>query len=252
MCFPTYRQQGLLIAHGWPLVDMMCQIFSNEQDPLKGRQLPGLYSAKEAGFFTVSGNLGTQYPQAVGWAMASAISRRYPHRLGLDRRRRDGGERFPFGAGVRLRLPAAGHSQRRQQSVGDLVLSGHRRRRERQLRRPGARLRHPVAPRRRQRLSRGLCGLEMGGRAGARQSRPDPDRMVHLPRRRPLDFRRSLEIPPEGRMGGLAAGRSDRAAEGPPHPYRRVERGAPQADAGRGRRGSAGGRERGGKPRHAS
>jgi len=73
MCFPTYRQQGLLIAHGWPLVDMMCEIFSNEKDRLKGRQLSGLYSAKEAGFFTVSGNLGTQYPQAVGWAMASAI-----------------------------------------------------------------------------------------------------------------------------------------------------------------------------------
>jgi 2-oxoisovalerate dehydrogenase E1 component alpha subunit len=33
-----------------------------------------LYSAKEAGFFSVSGNLATQYVQAVGWAMASAIS----------------------------------------------------------------------------------------------------------------------------------------------------------------------------------
>ena len=74
MCFPTYRQQGLLIAAGWPLVDMMCEIFSNEKDRLRGRQLPGLYSSKEAGFFTVSGNLGTQYPQAVGWAMASAIA----------------------------------------------------------------------------------------------------------------------------------------------------------------------------------
>ena len=74
MCFPTYRQQGLLIALGWPIVDMMCEIFSNEKDHLNGRQLPGLYSFKKAGFFTVSGNLGTQYPQAVGWAMASAIS----------------------------------------------------------------------------------------------------------------------------------------------------------------------------------
>ena len=53
---------------------MMCQIFSNAKDRLKGRQLPGLYSSKEAGFFTLSGNLGTQYPQAVGWAMASAIA----------------------------------------------------------------------------------------------------------------------------------------------------------------------------------
>ena len=42
MCFPTYRQQGLLIAQGWPIVDMMCEIFSNEKDHLKGRQLPGL------------------------------------------------------------------------------------------------------------------------------------------------------------------------------------------------------------------
>ena len=74
MCFPTYRQQGLLIAAGWPLVDMMCSVFSNEKDRLKGRQLAGLYSAREAGFFSFSGNLGTQYPQAVGWAMASAIA----------------------------------------------------------------------------------------------------------------------------------------------------------------------------------
>lgn len=73
MLFPSYRQQGLLIARDWPLVDMMCQIFSNPADRLKGRQLPVLYSAKKAGFFSLSGNLGTQLPQAVGWAMASAI-----------------------------------------------------------------------------------------------------------------------------------------------------------------------------------
>jgi 2-oxoisovalerate dehydrogenase E1 component alpha subunit len=75
MNFPTYRQAGLLIASGYPLVDMMNQIFSNEQDPLKGRQLPIMYSAKDHGFFSISGNLATQYIQAVGWAMASAISR---------------------------------------------------------------------------------------------------------------------------------------------------------------------------------
>jgi 2-oxoisovalerate dehydrogenase E1 component alpha subunit len=73
MNFPTYRQAGLLIAGGYPMVDMMCQIYSNARDPLKGRQLPVLYSSKEFGFFTVSGNLATQFVQAVGWAMASAI-----------------------------------------------------------------------------------------------------------------------------------------------------------------------------------
>src|SRR3546814_14766308 len=40
MNFPTYRQQGLLISAGYPLVDMMNQIFSTEADPLNGRQLP--------------------------------------------------------------------------------------------------------------------------------------------------------------------------------------------------------------------
>ncbi len=72
MCFPTYRQQGLLIARGYPLIEMMNQVLSNALDPLKGRQLPVLYSSREYGFFSISGNLGTQYSQAVGWAMASA------------------------------------------------------------------------------------------------------------------------------------------------------------------------------------
>jgi 2-oxoisovalerate dehydrogenase E1 component alpha subunit len=73
MFFPTYRQQGWLIARDWPLVDMMCQVFSNEKDRLHGRQMPIMYSVRDAGFFSISGNLGTQYIQAVGWAMAAAI-----------------------------------------------------------------------------------------------------------------------------------------------------------------------------------
>jgi 2-oxoisovalerate dehydrogenase E1 component alpha subunit len=75
MNFPTYRQAGLLIADGYPIADMMNQIFSNERDPLKGRQLPIMYSSKDHGFFSISGNLGTQFVQAVGWAMASAIKK---------------------------------------------------------------------------------------------------------------------------------------------------------------------------------
>jgi 2-oxoisovalerate dehydrogenase E1 component alpha subunit len=72
MCFPSYRQQGILITRDYPLIEMMNQIYSNRGDKLKGRQLPIMYSAKDYGFFSVSGNLTTQYPQAVGWAMASA------------------------------------------------------------------------------------------------------------------------------------------------------------------------------------
>jgi 2-oxoisovalerate dehydrogenase E1 component alpha subunit len=73
MCFPTYRQQGLLIARDYPLFQMMCQVYSNRGDKLQGRQLPVMYSDRAHGFFSISGNLATQYPQAVGWAMAAAI-----------------------------------------------------------------------------------------------------------------------------------------------------------------------------------
>lgn len=74
MNFPTYRQAGLLIATDYPLRNMMCQVYSNEADTVRGRQLPVFYSSKPHGFFSISGNLATQYIQAVGWAMASAIS----------------------------------------------------------------------------------------------------------------------------------------------------------------------------------
>ena len=121
MHFPTYRQQGLLVARGYPLVKMMNQIYSNAGDPLKGRQLPIMYSDKEHGFFSISGNLGTQYPQAVGWAMASAIKGDQPDRHGLDRRRRDGGRRLPRRHDLRRRLQRPGHPRGRQQPMGDLA-----------------------------------------------------------------------------------------------------------------------------------
>ncbi len=73
MCFPTYRQQSLLMVRDYSLVEMICQLFSNARDPLKGRQLPVMYSVRDKGFFTISGNLATQFIQAVGWGMASAI-----------------------------------------------------------------------------------------------------------------------------------------------------------------------------------
>lgn len=74
MNFPTYRQAGLLIASDYPLKTMMCQVYGNDGDPVRGRQLPVFYSSKKHGFFSISGNLGTQYIQAVGWGMGSAIA----------------------------------------------------------------------------------------------------------------------------------------------------------------------------------
>lgn len=72
MCFPTYRVMSWLHARHYPMTDMVNQIFSNEDDPLRGRQLPILYSARAYGFYSLSGNVGSRFGHAVGWAMASA------------------------------------------------------------------------------------------------------------------------------------------------------------------------------------
>jgi 2-oxoisovalerate dehydrogenase E1 component alpha subunit len=73
MLFPSYRNQGLYMVRGRPLVDLMCQLLSNTRDMCKGRQLPVMYHWAEGRIFSISGNLTTQFPQAVGWAMAAAI-----------------------------------------------------------------------------------------------------------------------------------------------------------------------------------
>ena len=166
MNFPTYRQAGLLIAGGYPMVEMMNQIFSNEADPLKGRQLPIMYSAKDYGFFSISGNLTTQFVQAVGWAMASAIKRDHRIAVGWVGDGATAGIRLSRRAGVRLDLPRAGRAQHRQQPMGDLDLPGHRARRLRHFRRARPRLRPARAARRRQRLSRRPCGRANGRSSG--------------------------------------------------------------------------------------
>jgi 2-oxoisovalerate dehydrogenase E1 component alpha subunit len=73
MLFPSYRNQGLQIVRGRPLIDLMCQLLSNTRDMCKGRQLPVMYHWAAGRIFSISGNLATQFPQAVGWAMAAAI-----------------------------------------------------------------------------------------------------------------------------------------------------------------------------------
>ena len=73
MLFPSYRNLGLFIVRGLPLVDLFSQLLSNPQDMCKGRQLPVMYHSAARRVFSISGNLATQFPQAVGWAMAAAI-----------------------------------------------------------------------------------------------------------------------------------------------------------------------------------
>ncbi len=73
MLFPYYRNQGLFITRGRPMVDLMSQCLSNTRDTCKGRQMPVLYHWAEGNLFSNSGGVATQMPQAVGWAMAAAL-----------------------------------------------------------------------------------------------------------------------------------------------------------------------------------
>ena len=68
MIMTQYREQGVLMFRGFSLEDFMNQMFSNEKDLGKGRQMPIHYGSNELNCMTVSSPLGTQIPQATGYA----------------------------------------------------------------------------------------------------------------------------------------------------------------------------------------
>ncbi|GAA5981059.1 hypothetical protein JCM10908_003968 [Rhodotorula pacifica] len=69
--FAQYREVGLLLWRGYPLSELMAQVFSTKNDKAtKGRQMPVHYGSREHHFHTISSPLGTQLPQAAGAAYA--------------------------------------------------------------------------------------------------------------------------------------------------------------------------------------
>jgi 2-oxoisovalerate dehydrogenase E1 component alpha subunit len=72
MLFPSYRQPGLFLVRGMPLLSIMCQAIGNRFDNAKGRQMPVHYSWRAGNVVSISSPVGTQFPQAVGAAMAFA------------------------------------------------------------------------------------------------------------------------------------------------------------------------------------
>lgn len=71
--FPAYREQGVALYRGYPLDTMLCQIFGNSGDPLRGRQMPNHYGSSLCKVAVVSSPVGTQIPHAVGAAWASRL-----------------------------------------------------------------------------------------------------------------------------------------------------------------------------------
>lgn len=68
MIMSQYREQAALAYRGYTTEQFMNQMFSNRLDPNKGRQMPIHYGDKALNFMTISSPLGTQIPQAAGYA----------------------------------------------------------------------------------------------------------------------------------------------------------------------------------------
>lgn len=73
MIMSQYREQGALMFRGFSLENFMNQMFSNEKDLGKGRQMPIHYGSKALNYMTVSSPLGTQIPQATGYAYGQKL-----------------------------------------------------------------------------------------------------------------------------------------------------------------------------------
>ncbi len=71
--FPSYREQGAWFWRGYTVTDYINQLFGNEKDPVKGRQMPVHHSANWLNLVSISSPVGTQIPQAVGAAQAAKI-----------------------------------------------------------------------------------------------------------------------------------------------------------------------------------
>jgi pyruvate dehydrogenase E1 component alpha subunit/2-oxoisovalerate dehydrogenase E1 component alpha subunit len=69
--FPALREQGVMLARGFPLALFLAQVFGTAADVLKGRQMPSHQSGRGVNQVSWSSCIGSQLPHAVGaaWAM---------------------------------------------------------------------------------------------------------------------------------------------------------------------------------------
>ncbi len=73
MIMAQYREQAALHYRGFTLDQFMNQMFSNELDLGKGRQMPIHYGSSKLNYMTISSPLGTQIPQATGYAYGQKV-----------------------------------------------------------------------------------------------------------------------------------------------------------------------------------
>jgi 2-oxoisovalerate dehydrogenase E1 component alpha subunit len=71
--FPSYREHGAWFWRGYTIQQFIDQLFGNEEDAAKGRQMPNHHSASWLRLVSISSPVGTQIPQAVGAAYAAKV-----------------------------------------------------------------------------------------------------------------------------------------------------------------------------------
>jgi 2-oxoisovalerate dehydrogenase E1 component alpha subunit len=74
MIMSQYREQGALVYRGFSYDEFMNQLFGNELDYGKGRQMPIHYGSRKLHFMTISSPLATQIPQATGYAYGQKLA----------------------------------------------------------------------------------------------------------------------------------------------------------------------------------
>jgi 2-oxoisovalerate dehydrogenase E1 component alpha subunit len=71
--FPSYREAGAAFLRGFPIRKFISQLMGNAEDPVKGRQMPNHYAARDLNITSISSPVGTQIPHGVGAAWAAKI-----------------------------------------------------------------------------------------------------------------------------------------------------------------------------------
>jgi 2-oxoisovalerate dehydrogenase E1 component alpha subunit len=71
--FPCYREYGAALMRGMSLQKLVDNVFGNQNDTVKGRQMPHHYTCREIGLASVSSPVGTQITHAIGYAWAAKL-----------------------------------------------------------------------------------------------------------------------------------------------------------------------------------
>jgi pyruvate dehydrogenase E1 component subunit alpha len=71
--FPALRESAIMLVRGFALTKYLAQVFGNDLDVLKGRQMPSHMSGREVHQVSWSSCIGPQVPQAVGAAWAAKL-----------------------------------------------------------------------------------------------------------------------------------------------------------------------------------